>query len=100
MVADAGALDAAAGASKSKRISKAEERERKKYISLSRKPYRHFNCHLKLLDSGQKNFEGTPAFPAEVRLFEGFVVTASPFAEWAQLQLTLYLQQEYTVFSN
>lgn len=71
MVADTGALDAAAGASKSKRISKAEEREKKKYISLSRKPYRHFNCQLKLLDAGQKIFEGTPAFPAEFRILRG-----------------------------
>lgn len=42
VVADTGALDAAAGASKSKRISKAEERERKKKHWLIRKTLQAF----------------------------------------------------------
>lgn len=100
VVADTGALDAAAGASKSKRMSMARERK-KNTSAYPENPTGILTVTSnKLLDAGQKNFEGTPAFPAEVRLFEGLVITASPFAECAQLQLTLYLQQGHIVFRN
>lgn len=74
MVADTGALDAAAGASKSKRISKAEEREK----NTSTYPENSTGILTvtlnKLLDAGaEKSLKGLQLSLQKVRLFEGFV---------------------------
>lgn len=56
MVADPGALDAAAGASKSKRISKAEEREKKNSLAYPKNSTGILTVTLKkLLDAGAEN---------------------------------------------
>jgi len=71
VVADAGALDADAGASKSNRISKAERRREKKKkpqikLIMKRTPQAFkLSPYTNSWMQGQRIFEGTPALPPE-----------------------------------
>lgn len=80
VVADPGALDAAAGASKSKRISKAEEREKKNSLAYPKNSTGILTVTLKkLLDAGAENLWRDSSLPCRSQTFWGVCYNSISF---------------------